>query len=240
MKVLLTYVFCLFTVLSYAQSDSLKIPYDKSIKERKQFDTKQIENYRADKDFNYTERAQKTGFFTKVYNWFKRILQRFFEWLFGVERATGILESFLSVLPYLLLGIVLYLLLRFFLKVDSNSLKSALNKKVEISVSDEEQLIKNEDLNDLISKAIEANNFRLAIRYYYLLVLKKLATKDLIDWQQDKTNEDYLNEIKQAELKASFKRSTLLYDFIWYGNFSIDALEFSKVQAEFEHFNNRI
>ena len=114
------------------------------------------------------------------------------------------------------------------------------NKKAEINLSDEEQLIKNEDLNELISKAIATNNYRLAIRYYYLLILKKLAAKDLIDWQQDKTNEDYLKEIESNDLKASFKRSTVLYDFIWYGNITIDSLEFSKAQAEFELFKDRI
>ncbi len=216
------------------------MPFETELQERKQFESEQIEKYRADKDFDYAEKKEKSGFFAKVFDWFSRLLQRLFEWLFGVEEATGILEAFLKILPYLLLAALLYILLKFFLKIDSNSLQNTQNKKVAVSLSDEEQLIKNEDLNDLINKAIASNNFRLAIRYYYLLVLKKLANKDLIDWQQDKTNEDYLNELAQTDIKASFKRSTLLYDFIWYGNFKIDALEFSQIQAEFEQFKNRI
>ncbi len=240
LKIFLTYIFCLVIGFGFAQKDSLEVPYDTAMKERRKFDTEKIEKYRADKDFNYTEKEQKTGFFAKVFDWFKRILQRFFTWLFGVERATGILEAFLRMLPYLLLVTVLYFLLKFFLKIDAKSLQSTKNKSVEISLSDEEQLIKNEDLNLLISKAISSNNFRLAIRYYYLLVLKKLASKDHIDWQQDKTNEDYLKELTQSDLKSSFQRSTLLYDFIWYGNFNIDAVEFSRVQAEFEQFKNQI
>lgn len=223
-----------------AQTDSLKVKYDNVERVRNKFDSENIEAYRADKDFDYAEKKQKTGFFTKVYNWFKRVLQRFFEWLFGVERATGILEAFLKILPYLILAVVLYLLLKFFLKIDSKSLQNTKNLKATINIGEDEQLIKNEDLNNLIDKAIASKNYRLAIRYYYLLILKNLAAKELIDWQQDKTNEDYLRELVQHDLKQAFSRSTLLYDFIWYGNFAIDALEFSKVQSEFEHFKNQI
>lgn len=218
----------------------MRVNYDTSPIEQKNFDTEQIEKYRADKDFDYTEKKQEQGFFAKVWNWFMRILQRFFEWLFGVERATGALEAFLTVLPYLILAVVLYFLLRFFLKVDSNSLKLNGAKKTTINLTEEEELIKNEDIQSLIDKAIANKNYRLAIRYYYLSILQKLAAKEFIEWQQEKTNEDYIKEIEKPTIKDKFTKSTLLYDFVWYGNFNINEPEFVKAQAEFTKLKNLI
>jgi len=109
-----------------------------------------------------------------------------------------------------------------------------------VNLSEEEQLIKNEDLQMLIQKAIEQKNYRLAVRYYYLQLLQRLSDKQLIDWQQQKTNEDYISEIELNPLKEKFKWSTYLYDFIWYGNFDIDQAEFSRVEAAFSEADKLI
>ncbi len=240
MNYFIFYILTLFCLSIAAQQDSLQVNYDKSAIEQKKFDTDQIEKYRADKDFDYTEKKQEPGFFAKAWNWFTSVLQRFFEWLFGVERATGALEAFLSILPYLLLAVVLYFLLKFFLKVDSNSLNALKNKNATVSLTEEEELIKNEDIQKLIERAISDKNYRLAIRYYYLSILQKLAKATLIDWQQEKTNEDYINEIGKEPIKEKFSRSTLLYDFVWYGSFEINETEFLKAQRDFNELNNMI
>ena len=240
MKHLFIYIFLLSSIGIFSQQDTLIINYDSSQIEQKKFDLDQIEKYRVDKDFNYEEKKQKTGFFTKILNWFKRILERFFEWLLGVERASGAVEAFLSVLPYMILAVILYFLLRFFLRIDANSLKMAQNKKVMITLNEEDQLIKNEDIKRLINDAIEAKNYRLAIRYYYVALLQDLTAKELIEWQQEKTNEDYIKELKEETIKKEFIRTTLLYDFVWYGNFNINEPQFLRAQTAFEKLNSLI
>lgn len=240
MKYFIFYIALCFFVSTFAQQDSLKIKYDTSSIEQKKFDSNKIENYRTDKDFDYTEKKQEPGFFAKIWNWFMRILQSFFEWLFGVERATGALEAFLSVLPYFILAVVLYFLLRFFLKVDSNTLLMKGAEKATISLTEEEKLIKNEGIQVLIDKAIADKNYRLAIRYYYVSILQKLTAKELIDWQQEKTNEDYIKEIKKGAIKDEFTKSTVLYDFVWYGNFNINESEFLAARREFEKLKGLI
>lgn len=121
-----------------------------------------------------------------------------------------------------------------------NSLISGKTDKAVVNLSKEEELIKNEDLSLLIQDAIGQKNYRLAIRYYYLLVLQKLSKHNVIDWQQQKTNEDYIKEIQSNKLKDKFATSTYLYDFVWYGNFEINELEFSKAQIEFVKLNELI
>ena len=240
MKYFLFYIVFFSSISFFAQQDSLVIQYDKAKIEQLKFDKDAIEKYKNDKEFNYQDVKQEEGFFQRAWNWFTRILRRFFEWLFGVEKATGALEAFLSIVPYLILAVVLYFLLKFFLKVDSKSLELKQTEKATISLTEEEKLIKNEDINKLIANAIANKNYRLATRYYYVSILQKLTKLDLIDWQQEKTNEDYIKEINKENIKDKFIKSTLLYDFVWYGNFEINELEFIKAQSEFNELKNLI
>ena len=109
-----------------------------------------------------------------------------------------------------------------------------------MSITEDEALIKNKNLSNFIQKAIAQKNYRLAVRYYYLLLLQQLEVKELIIWEQQKTNDDYIHEISETNLKSSFSKVTRLYDFVWYGNFEINELEFGSVEAEFEQIKNLI
>lgn len=241
MKYILLYINLLFFTLGVnAQQDSLKVQYDNSVVEQKKIDTKSLEKYKSDKEFNYDVKKREPSFLERVWNWTKRMLLKVLSWLFGVGAATGILAVIVNILPYLIAAIVLFLLIKFFLKVNMNSLISGKTDKAVVNLSKEEELIKNEDLSLLIQDAIAQKNYRLAIRYYYLLVLQKLSKHDIIDWQQQKTNEDYIKEIQSNKLKDKFATSTYLYDFVWYGNFEINELEFSKAQIEFVKLNELI
>jgi len=160
--------------------------------------------------------------------------------LFGVKYAKGILATILRVFPYLIAGIVLFLLIKFFLKVNSNAIISNTSNKAVVSITEDEALIKNKNLSNFIQKAIAQKNYRLAVRYYYLLLLQQLEVKELIIWEQQKTNDDYIHEISETNLKSSFSKVTRLYDFVWYGNFEINELEFGSVEAEFEQIKNLI
>ena len=146
----------------------------------------------------------------------------------------------LNLIPYIALLIVLYLIIKTFLGVNSRNIVSGETNTSTVIYSDEEELINSENLQALLNKAIEERNFRVAVRYYYLYVLKRLADKKLISWQQEKTNEDYIKELKETQFGSDFKDTTLLYDFVWYGNFDINQSEFGKAQNQFEKLVKKI
>lgn len=50
----------------------------------------------------------------------------------------------------------------------------------------------------------------------------------MIDWHYDKTNSDYLKEIKNDNTKQLFKRASYVYDYIWYGDFPVDEQLYQK------------
>ena len=232
------FVLLLLSSLSlYAKVDSLVVKKDiNSPIIQKKFNKNNIQKYQQDKAFNYEETIQvkEPSAVDRFLNWMGRKFLNFLKWIFGDRYASGIFATFLRVIPYVIAALVLVLLLNFFIKQKSNSIVSFASNKAVVAITDEEQLIKNTDLLLLINKAISQNNYRLAIRYYYLRVLKTLEEKELIIWEQQKTNEDYSNEINEVTLKSMFANLTHLYDFVWYGNFEVRELEFTKIKTNFE------
>ena len=93
--------------------------------------------------------------------------------------------------------------------------------------------IEHTDINALINHAEKEKNFRLAIRYHYLLVLKTLSLKNHIIYQDDKTNADYLNEINGKPFGDTFLYASYLYNYIWYGKFNIEAPQYARAKANF-------
>lgn len=242
MSKFLFFLFLMFSTSVFCQVDSLIVKNDKTIIVQKEFSSTNFSKYKNDKDFNYSEDLAKdeVSIFEQIFTWFGRQLLRFLEWLFGVEYANGIFASVLSAIPYLIAGIVLFLILKFFLKVNSKSIVNSVKNEAIVSFSEEEEVLKNGDILKLIEEAILQKKYRLAVRYSYLNTLKHLENKEHIVWEQQKTNEDYIKEIKSIDLKKSFVNLTRLYDFVWYGNFGINETEFVQIESDFKQTHNLI
>lgn len=100
--------------------------------------------------------------------------------------------------------------------------------------------IANADVDSLITKAENSNDYRLAIRYYYILVLKKLSLKNYIKLEEDKTNAEYFNEIKSQNFSENFAYTSYLYNYIWYGEFLINKEEYLSAKGNFIHLIKKI
>ncbi len=216
-----------------AQQDTTIVQYDKSTLHLQQISEDDLQAYKEDPKFDYEIVKVDHTWWDNFKTWLGNLFTRFFEWLFGAEKAGGYLLFFLKILPYLLIGILLFLLIKFFLNVNARALLYSKDNETVVSLSDEAHIIKNEDINQLIQNALKDKNYRLAIRYYYLLILKQMSEKELINWEMQKTNDDYINELEKEELKAPFSHITLLYDYIWYGDFPIDEAKYLKAETKF-------
>lgn len=99
------------------------------------------------------------------------------------------------------------------------------------------------DFDGLVQEATAAGDFRRAVRLLYLKTLKALAARALIAWQPEKTNHEYLRELEerpQADLAASFSRLTYLFEYIWYGDFPVDARAFERARGTFSDFDQTL
>lgn len=237
---IVTFVFLLGS-LAVAQKDSLMVHLDDSPVDVKRISQEDLSKYNEDSDFNYIETPEGDNaiaeFFQSVSSFFIDILRAILEAIFGVGHATGILNFILTAFPYLAFATLVFLFLKFFLKVKSKNIVYGQANPPTVKFSDDEHIIKNEDIQSLIQKAISQNNYRLAIRYHYLQSLKHLSEKQIIDWKQQKTNEDYIKEISQDQLKTEFTTITRIYDYVWYGEFPIDDLKFGTLSTVFEKLN---
>ena len=101
-----------------------------------------------------------------------------------------------------------------------------------------------EDIHDIdyerqIQDAIAAHQYRLAVRLYYLYVLKTLSDSKQIDWKIDKTNHDYLSEMTGSPLSQPFSEMTRAFEYAWYGDRPLDETAFQRVQHSFQQFQSR-
>jgi hypothetical protein len=61
-----------------------------------------------------------------------------------------------------------------------------------------------------------------------------MSAKQMIVWDIEKTNSDYLYEIKEQSQKEEFAYLSYLYNYIWYGEFELDEATFLKAKTAFE------
>jgi len=232
----------LFTLLSY----SVVAQQDATSKEAiEPFDVKHIseedlKKYKEDSAFDYRENKVENSWWNNFKSWLYNIFLKIFNAMFGAAEGLRFLAVFLRVLPYVLLGLLLFLLIRFFLKVNSKSMFYNKSNPNLVGISEEEEIMRHKDIQQLIKDAISNGNYRLAIRYYYLLILKSMSDKEYIDWELQKTNYDYLTELTKSDLIQPFSDITRFYNYIWYGNFAIDAASYQKLESKFSNFHKAI
>lgn len=242
MKNIVVYIVLFFTFLGVsAQEKTTKVHIDTTTIVQKKFDEKNIDTYKNDKAFNYDVVDDGPSLYEQVTEWITRILRKVMSWFFDdVETPVGFLLSFLKILPYIIGVIVVYLIVNFFLKVNSRNLLNGQNNKEIVHIEDEEELLNSKDLPRLIELAIAEENYRLATRYQYVLLLQQLSNKELIIWEQQKTNEDYIKEVQHKNIHTEFEEITRFYDFVWYGNFDVNYHEYQKGIESIDHIAQKI
>ncbi len=135
---------------------------------------------------------------------------------------------------------VLYLVYILFNEGGAGLFTSNKNKKINNYDEITAENIENADINTLIKNAENSNDYRLAIRYYYLLVLKNLSLKNYIKFGDDKTNAEYLIEISSQPFRSKFEYTSYLYNYIWYGEFSLNFEQYNKAKSNFETLLNLV
>ena len=90
----------------------------------------------------------------------------------------------------------------------------------------------------LVEKAVARRDYVLALRIHYWYVLQLLDADGRIHWDACRTNWAYCHELKEEELKAPFLRLTRIFEYVCYGEFQIDNLEYERLSREFEDFRD--
>lgn len=168
---------------------------------------------------------------------FKEWLAYWFKKIFGLSNmnvSSKYVEYTLKIIAALIVIYVIYLIAKIILNKEG---QWVFGKSTTRKIYTDEEIEKNlihVDFEKLIQETLSKSDNRLVIRYYYLWILKRLAEKNIIDWHAEKTNSDYLYEIKSTDLKIEFQYLSYLYNYIWYGEFEMNEEIFSNAKKSFE------
>lgn len=165
--------------------------------------------YAGDSEFDYlrADPERPVGFWQRVFRW----IGQFFEFMFTNPFAK-------AALYVVIFGTIIFVIIRLLgYQYSGFRLRSKTIKRVYDEMYEED--IHAIDFKKEIQQALAAGNFRLAVRYGYLELLKIMADKDIIDWQPFKTNREYRYEIKREGFGKPFDAVTNIYEYVWYGDF---------------------
>ena len=147
-----------------------------------------------------------------------------------------IVKLILWILAIFLIGFIIYKLFlgeNFFRRNRSYKNTSDIQKE-------EEDISDPSGYDTLIAQAVMNKNYRLAIRYSYLQALHKLAVSGLLQFSADKTNYQYVNELRGKPYQNDFAAITLNYEYVWYGKFEIDENIYNRLSGEYRSFNQKL
>lgn len=121
-----------------------------------------------------------------------------------------------------------------------NTLGGSGQKLKKETIAALEEDIQKLDTKALIAQAVAEGNYRLAIRLNYLDILKKLDEKNWINWRRNKTNQDYVLELRKSKHGQEFAQLTRQFDISWYGDFPISKELYEQIEPGFQGFYRRI
>ena len=188
--------------------------------------------YKNDPDFDYSKTKGGKTFWQKLQDWIYRMLKLLFGWdkEHKISNATDIAFKVISGMVIL---IVLYVIVRVMMKHQGKWFFQRKNESIDLDINDLEELIQYANFEKMIAESESKGDTRQSIRLYYLWLLRTLNEKKIINWNPQKTNADYMYEIKSDEIKEKFTYLSYLYNYIWYGEFSITDADYVNAKKAF-------
>lgn len=158
----------------------------------------------------------------------------------GISAFDRILSSgILKIILWIIAGcVILFIIQNLFL---SKGIFTSGGKKAKNVVAEQEEIDNNmeSDFESLQRKAYATGDLRMAMRYLFLKTLQKLNDRELIRFAADKTNSAYARELPQAK-RNEFASLALYYEYIWYGNITVQKGTFDGIENKFNEFLKRI
>jgi hypothetical protein len=200
------------------------------------FDKATLTKYSDRPEFKYNSGNEELS-------WWDRLWIRFWAWFWSLFMFKGlsVLGVILNIIEILLIVAAVGGLIYAILKAVGMDPRTLLSKTPPPTVPYSEFF---EDINTIdfdteIEKAVAAHNYRFAVRLLYLKCLKQLSDAGVIAWEIDKTNSQYLYELKNDEQRSAFGLLTRQFEYVWYGEFSINDAVYNAIAHSFRDFNKR-
>jgi hypothetical protein len=203
---------------------------------QRHFDKDALTRYSKRPEFQYHEDIAEPSLWTRFWRWFWSLFD--FSEIKPVN-AGGFWPFVLMILKYLFLivgiGAIIFVILKM-IGIDLINLFGRKSVQATLPYTESLENIHEINFDTEIENAINTRNYRLAVRLLYLKCLKQLNDANLIDWQPDKTNHNYINELGSNPQSGAFKNLTRQFEYVWYGEFPIDGDLFKNINTMFQQF----
>ncbi len=196
--------------------------------EVRKFDEEKINEYQKNPRYDYHTRE----------SWLKKMWRKLIEWigrLTGKRYQDAAKYSRGGDVLYAIIGIAALVLIIFALS--KTKFRSWITGKGATIVQEyevEEENIHEIEFDKDIKDAEAAADYRRAVRLRFLKVLKNLSDNGLIYWDPNKTNHQYIYEVKGTDIHTRFVKCVNIFDNVWYGEYPIDVHYYNNNKSLFE------
>ena len=203
--------------------------------EKKSFDTQKLQELAKEDAFDYNRKdiPRNYSLWELFKDWLGEKIAGFFRMMSDNESTTKNVLYVISVI------LMLYLIFKL-LKINSRSLFYNTSEKVNQDQGIFTENIHEIDFKKALQEAIDLEQYKTAVRILYLALLKSLDSRDFIKWKSYKTNHDYETEIKDELVKKDFESLTKYFEYICYGDFTLDRNAFERAKVIYEKLESAI
>jgi hypothetical protein len=222
-------LFC--TLPAFAQQGG--ISYDSASVQLRHVTGNRLSSFKSDPHFQYDKIVEPpVSLWDRFWNWIWSLIGRFFE-----SSAGGVILNWL-IIP-VAVGIIVFFIIKVTGMTDGRLFrKKNLDQGLGFTTLDED--IHAIDFDSAIQRAVDSRNFRLAVRLLYLQSLKLLTDQGKINWQINKTNLAYWQELSGMPYQESFFELTRQFEYNWYGNWPPTETAFVDLRKTFGEFNRQL
>jgi len=197
----------------------------------RQPDAKFADSYRSQKEFTYLQKPPlETNFLKGLIDYIKRILGK---WARYSDIIPLVFKLMLWIMAILFLFVVITKTKLYKLFYTDKEIE---NPDFAFSNPDDHAI----DFDEAIRIQIGQQQYREAIRLLYIKLINLLRVKDYINYSKEKTNDDYLCDLTNDDLKSNFHRITSIYNYVWYGDVEIAKDQFLRYEKSFQSFYSAI
>lgn len=221
-----TYTIVADTLPRYAVAkDTEPIPLRK-------FNADVVDRFADDDDFRYGRPKIAVSPWERFIFWIQMIFFRLF------YLATQTLAG--QIVFYSLCGLLLIWVILRLLKIDAKDLFYGKGGTAADRIGFSQDELTKLNIDEALAQAIASKNFREGVRLLFLKSLRQLVAAGLIRWLPGKTNDAYLQEVRQHPVRPALQQLRYYFDYASYGHFEITEDIFRQVHKTYHDFSQQV
>lgn len=137
-----------------------------------------------------------------------------------------------TILAFIIIPLFALLIFYLFFKAPIEKKSKSISKDLESMIPTE---IPKTELELLLDEALDKEDYREAIRIYFIFIIRGLIVKDWIVWEKEKTNFSYLAEMRNKPYASEFESTVSVYEIVWYGERKLTKEEYYALEPRFKN-----